>query len=38
LPPDLAVPEGGDRQKYRDIGESDRLTLKFRKPVASGTR
>ena len=33
LPPDLAVPEGGDRQKYLDIGESDRLTLKFIKPA-----
>ena len=32
LPPDLAVPEGEDRQKYLDIGESDRLTLKFVKP------
>ena len=34
LPPDLAVREGDDRQKYLDIGESDRLTLKFMKPVA----
>jgi predicted methyltransferase len=33
LPPDLAVPEGEDRQKYLDIGESDRLTLKFVKPA-----
>jgi len=32
LPPDLGVPEGADRQKYIDIGESDRLTLKFVKP------
>jgi predicted methyltransferase len=32
LAPDLAVPEGADRQKYIDIGESDRLTLKFVKP------
>jgi predicted methyltransferase len=32
LAPDLAVPEGADRQKFIDIGESDRLTLKFRKP------
>ena len=32
LPPDLSVPQGEDRQKYVDIGESDRLTLKFRKP------
>lgn len=35
LPPDLAVPDGGDRQKYIDIGESDRLTLKFIKPAAN---
>jgi predicted methyltransferase len=34
LPPDLAVKPGENRQKYLDIGESDRLTLKFRKPVA----
>jgi predicted methyltransferase len=32
LAPDLAVPEGEDRQQYIDIGESDRLTLKFVKP------
>ena len=32
LPPDLSVPPGEDRQKYIDIGESDRMTLKFRKP------
>jgi predicted methyltransferase len=32
LPPDLSVPQGEDRQKYIDIGESDRMTLKFRKP------
>jgi predicted methyltransferase len=32
LPPDLAVPEEQNRQKYLDIGESDRLTLKFAKP------
>jgi len=31
LLPDLSVPAGEDRQKYIDIGESDRLTLKFRK-------
>ncbi len=29
LPPNLRVPEGEDRQKYIDIGESDRFTLKF---------
>ena len=33
LPPDLSVPPGEDKQKYLDIGESDRLTLKFRKPM-----
>jgi len=33
LPPDLAVPQGEDKQKYIDIGESDRMTLKFRKPT-----
>jgi len=32
LPPDVAVRPGEDRQKYLAIGESDRLTLKFRKP------
>lgn len=32
LPPDLALGER-DRQKYLGIGESDRFTLKFRKPV-----
>jgi predicted methyltransferase len=34
LPPDLSLKEGENRQKYLDIGESDRLTLKFRKPAA----
>jgi len=34
LPPDVSVKPGEDRQKYLDIGESDRLTLKFRKPAA----
>lgn len=34
LPPDVELKPGDDRQKYVDIGESDRLTLKFRKPVA----
>jgi predicted methyltransferase len=29
----LSVPEGEDRQKYIAIGESDRMTLKFRKPA-----
>jgi len=31
LPPTLALGDQ-DRQKYLDIGESDRMTLKFRKP------
>ncbi|MEO6080025.1 MAG: methyltransferase [Steroidobacteraceae bacterium] len=34
LPPDLSVKEGEDLQTYLDIGESDRMTLKFRKPAA----
>jgi predicted methyltransferase len=34
LPPDLSMKQGEDRQKYLDIGESDRMTLKFRKPAA----
>lgn len=29
LPPSLNVPEGEDEEKYRQIGESDRFTLKF---------
>jgi predicted methyltransferase len=33
LPPDLSVPQGEDKQQYIDIGESDRMTLKFRKPL-----
>lgn len=33
LPPVLRVPEGGDAAKYRAIGESDRMTLKFVKPA-----
>ena len=32
LPPDLAVRDPDDRQRYLDIGESDRLTLKFVRP------
>jgi predicted methyltransferase len=35
LPPTLNVPEGQDAQKYKDIGESDRMTLKFAKPAAA---
>jgi predicted methyltransferase len=35
LPPDLSVPEGEDKQKYIEIGESDRMTLKFRKPTGT---
>ena len=34
LPPDLAVRDPADRQRYLDIGESDRFTLKFVKPAA----
>jgi predicted methyltransferase len=33
LPPSLALGEK-DREKYLNIGESDRMTLKFRKPPA----
>jgi len=29
LPPSLRVPEGEDEERYREIGESDRFTLKF---------
>lgn len=29
LPPSLEVPEGGDVEAYRAIGESDRFTLRF---------
>lgn len=29
LPPSLRVPEGEDEEPYREIGESDRFTLKF---------
>jgi len=29
LPPSLRVPEGEDEEAYRQIGESDRFTLKF---------
>jgi predicted methyltransferase len=32
LPPDLAVRDEADRARYLQIGESDRLTLKFVKP------
>lgn len=32
LPPSLRAPEG-EEEKYKAIGESDRFTLKFRKPV-----
>jgi predicted methyltransferase len=34
LPPDLSVKSDADRAKYLAIGESDRMTLKFRKPAA----
>ena len=33
LPPNLNVPEGEDRAAYEVIGESDRMTLRFRKPA-----
>lgn len=33
LPPSLNVKEGDDAEKYKAIGESDRMTLKFTKPV-----
>jgi len=33
LPPSLRLKEQ-DREKYLAIGESDRMTLKFQKPVA----
>lgn len=32
LPPNLNVPEGEDKAVYEAIGESDRMTLRFRKP------
>ena len=42
LPPNLAKPQPGtpeaagyDEAKYRAIGESDRMTLRFRKPLAA---
>lgn len=34
LPPSLRVPEGEDAAKYETIGESDRMTLRFKKPAA----
>jgi len=34
LPPTLNVPEGMDRAEFEAIGESDRMTLRFRKPAA----
>lgn len=33
LPPSLRVTEDSEREKYRAIGESDRMTLKFVKPL-----
>ncbi len=33
LPPTLSVREGDERAKYEAIGESDRMTLRFIKPV-----
>jgi predicted methyltransferase len=35
LPPVSRLPEGADAQKYQDIGESDRMTLKFVKPASA---
>jgi predicted methyltransferase len=32
LPPSLYLKDG-DKEKYRQIGESDRMTLLFRKPI-----
>jgi predicted methyltransferase len=32
LPPSLRVPDGEDAEKYKAIGESDRMTLRFTKP------
>ncbi len=32
LPPSLNVPDGEDAEKYKAIGESDRMTLRFTKP------
>ena len=34
LLPNLDVPDGEDKAKYEAIGESDRMTLRFRKPEA----
>ena len=34
LPPSLNVPEGEDKAAYEAVGESDRMTLRFRKPKA----
>ncbi len=34
LAPSLRVPEGEDAEKYKAIGESDRMTLRFVKPAA----
>ena len=35
LPPTLKVPAGEEVQKYKDIGESDRMTLRFVKPATT---
>ena len=32
LPPNLRVDNEKDKAKYQSIGESDRMTLRFRKP------
>jgi len=36
LPPSLRVDDPEKKEKHREIGESDRMTLKFRKPETSG--
>ena len=37
LPPVSRLPEGDDGAKYKAIGESDRMTLRFRKPLADAS-
>jgi predicted methyltransferase len=38
LPPSSRVPEGEDGAKYLAIGESDRMTLKFTKPIGDAIK
>ena len=33
LPPTLKINDSQDKQKFLDIGESDRMTLRFIKPI-----